>query len=212
MPASSAHSQKSRGSESSKHSPEAAAPPELSVGELAARSGVAVSALHFYEAKGLIASLRTAGNQRRYPRSVLRRVAVIKVAQRMGVPLAEIAQALQALPASRTPTAADWRRMSAQWREGLQERIRLLTQLRDQLDGCIGCGCLSLKECPLRNAQDMLADAGPGPHFDPARARTPAKSGRASRATAQAGAEPAAARPSWVWPQPCPGGEAGGPE
>ncbi len=218
MPASSAHSQKSRSSQSSRHSPEAAAPPELSVGELAARSGVAVSALHFYEAKGLIASLRTAGNQRRYPRSVLRRVAVIKVAQRMGVPLSEIAQALQALPASRTPTAADWRRMSAQWRDGLQERIRLLTQLRDQLDGCIGCGCLSLKECPLRNAQDMLADAGPGPHFDPARAParagagTPARPGRTSRAAAQANAEPAAARLSWTWPQPCPGGDAGVPE
>lgn len=184
-----------------------AAEPELSVGEVAARSGLAVSALHYYESQGLIASLRTAGNQRRYPRSVLRRVAVIKVAQRMGVPLAEIAQALQALPASRTPTAADWRRMSAQWREGLQERIRLLTQLRDQLDGCIGCGCLSLKECPLRNAQDVLAGAGPGPHFDPAtvperaKPRPSASSRRRSRVVAESGSEPAVVHPAWIWPK-----------
>ncbi len=177
------------------------------MGDVAARSGLAVSALHYYESQGLIASLRTAGNQRRYPRSVLRRVAVIKVAQRMGVPLAEIAQALQALPASRTPTAADWRRMSAQWRDGLQERIRVLTQLRDQLDGCIGCGCLSLKECPLRNAQDVLAGAGPGPHFDPATAleRAKSKSRPSSRRTAQAaaqnGSEPAAIHPAWIWPK-----------
>jgi MerR family redox-sensitive transcriptional activator SoxR len=145
-------------SEPSEHS-------ELSVGEVASRSGLAVSALHFYESRGLIASVRNAGNQRRYPRSVLRRVAVIKVAQRMGVPLAAIAEALQALPAGRTPTVADWRRLSARWRDDLDERIRTLTALRDQLDGCIGCGCLSLKVCPLRNAQDTLAAQGPGPHF-----------------------------------------------
>ncbi|MBU1352530.1 MAG: redox-sensitive transcriptional activator SoxR [Gammaproteobacteria bacterium] len=138
---------------------------ELSVGEVARRSGLAVSALHFYESRGLLASVRNAGNQRRYPRSVLRRVAVIKVAQRMGVPLAAIAQALQALPSGRTPTVADWRRLSQRWREDLDERIRTLTALRDQLDGCIGCGCLSLKVCPLRNAQDTLAQQGPGPHF-----------------------------------------------
>ena len=145
-------------SEPSEHS-------ELSVGEVASRSGLAVSALHFYESRGLIASVRNAGNQRRYPRSVLRRVAVIKVAQRMGVPLAAIAEALQALPAGRTPTVADWRRLSARWRDDLDERIRTLTALRDQLDGCIGCGCLSLKVCPLSNAQDTLAAQGPGPHF-----------------------------------------------
>lgn len=138
---------------------------DLSVGEVARRSGLAVSALHFYEARGLIASVRSAGNQRRYPRSVLRRVSVIKIAQRMGVPLAAIGEALQALPSGRTPTVADWRRLSERWREDLDERIRTLTALRDQLDGCIGCGCLSLKVCPLRNAQDALAQEGPGPHF-----------------------------------------------
>ncbi|HEX7984548.1 MAG TPA: redox-sensitive transcriptional activator SoxR [Duganella sp.] len=143
----------------------ASPPKELGVGELAARAGVAVSALHFYEAKGLIHSVRSGGNQRRYARSVLRRLAVIKVAQRVGMPLADIAEALNALPSGRTPTVADWRRLSAKWKLELEERIRTLTQLRDQLDGCIGCGCLSLKACPLRNAQDALALEGAGPHF-----------------------------------------------
>lgn len=137
----------------------------LSVGEVARRSGVAVSTLHFYESRGLIASARTAGNQRRYPRAVLRRVAVIKVAQRMGVPLAEIVQALSALPAGDQPSQVDWAALSAQWRQQLDQRIQGLTQLRDQLDGCIGCGCLSLKACPLRNEEDCLAQSGPGPHF-----------------------------------------------
>ena len=140
-------------------------PKELGIGELAARAGVAVSALHFYEAKGLIHSVRSGGNQRRYARAVLRRLAVIKVAQRVGMPLAAIAEALNALPSGRTPTVADWRRLSAAWKLELEERIRTLTQLRDQLDGCIGCGCLSLKACPLRNAQDALAREGAGPHF-----------------------------------------------
>jgi len=145
----------------------ASPPKELGVGELAERAGVAVSALHFYEAKGLIHSVRSGGNQRRYARSVLRRLAVIKVAQRVGMPLAAIAEALNALPSGRTPTVADWRRLSAAWKLELEERIRTLTQLRDQLDGCIGCGCLSLKACPLRNAQDALAREGAGPHFKP---------------------------------------------
>ena len=138
---------------------------ELSVGEVAVRSNLAVSALHFYEAKGLISAVRSSGNQRRYARSVLRRVAVIKVAQRVGVPLAAIAEALRALPAERTPTVADWRRLSVSWRSELDARIHALTQLRDQLDGCIGCGCLSLNACPLRNADDKLGQQGPGPHF-----------------------------------------------
>lgn len=139
---------------------------DLAVGEAAARSGLAVSTLHFYESKGLIRALRTAGNQRRYPRSILRRLAVIKVAQRVGIPLAAIAEALRALPAERTPTAQDWRRLSRVWKAELDERIHSLSQLRDQLDGCIGCGCLSLKACPLRNADDSLGQTGPGPHFE----------------------------------------------
>jgi MerR family redox-sensitive transcriptional activator SoxR len=135
---------------------------ELTVGEVAARSGVAVSALHFYEAKGLIRSLRTAGNQRRYPRDVLRRIAVIKVAQRTGIPLARIREALSALPDGRAPTVADWRRLSRRWRAELDARIARLVHLRDELDGCIGCGCLSLKQCPLRNPGDRMARLGPG--------------------------------------------------
>ncbi|QEZ43827.1 redox-sensitive transcriptional activator SoxR [Cupriavidus oxalaticus] len=137
----------------------------LSVGQVAERTGIAVSALHFYESRGLIASTRSGGNQRRYARAVLRRLAVIRVAQRMGLPLAVIAAAMQKLPDGRAPTVADWRRLSASWRDDLDERIRTLTLLRDQLDGCIGCGCLSLKACPLRNPQDALAGEGPGPHF-----------------------------------------------
>lgn len=135
----------------------------LSVGEVARRCGVSVSTLHFYERKGLIAAGRNAGNQRRYRRDVVRRVAVIKTAQRMGIPLAEIHRALASLPAGRAPTAADWARLSAGWRQELDARIARLTQLRDALDGCIGCGCLSLAACPLRNPGDVLGEAGPGP-------------------------------------------------
>ncbi|MDB5456936.1 MAG: redox-sensitive transcriptional activator SoxR [Caulobacter sp.] len=137
----------------------------LSVGEVAKRSGVAVSTLHFYETKGLIHSLRTGGNQRRYPRGVLRRVAVIKVAQRTGIPLASIQSALAKLPQGRAPTAEDWAELSRVWRSELDERIRRLSQLRDQLDDCIGCGCLSLKTCPLRNPQDALGALGAGPRL-----------------------------------------------
>jgi MerR family redox-sensitive transcriptional activator SoxR len=135
---------------------------DLSVGDVAQRSGVAVSALHFYERQGLIRSWRSAGNQRRYPREVLRRVAVIKIAQRTGMPLSSIKEALAALPDERTPTAADWRKLSESWRQELDERIRKLTQLRDRLTGCIGCGCLSTRDCPLRNPYDELANEGPG--------------------------------------------------
>ena len=137
----------------------------LSVGQLAERSGVAVSALHFYEAQGLIRSLRNAGNQRRYPRETLRRVAVIKVAQRLGIPLASIGEALAGLPQSRTPTAADWAKLSRRWQAELDDRIGRLSRLRDQLDGCIGCGCLSLKDCPLRNPLDQLSEEGTGPRL-----------------------------------------------
>lgn len=137
----------------------------LSVGELAARSGVAVSALHFYERQGLIQGGRNAGNQRRYGREVLRRVAIIKVAQRAGIPLASIREALDTLPDGRTPTTADWTRLSRRWRADLDVRIDQLTRLRDQLDGCIGCGCLSLKACPLRNPGDVAGAGGAGARY-----------------------------------------------
>lgn len=146
--------------------------PVLTVGQVAKRSGVAVSALHYYEAEGLISGWRNQGNQRRYAREVLRRVAVIKVAQRAGMPLASIRQALEALPGGRTPTAEDWKKLSAGWKADLSDRITRLTRLRDQLDGCIGCGCLSLGVCPLRNPWDKLSKLGPGAQLlDPERVR-----------------------------------------
>jgi MerR family redox-sensitive transcriptional activator SoxR len=137
----------------------------LTVGEVAARSGVAISTLHFYESAGLIRSWRNQGNQRRYSREVLRRVAVIRVAQRAGISLASIRDALKTLPNERTPTKEDWSRLSARWKEDLNDRINRLTRLRDQLDGCIGCGCLSLGVCPLYNPADKLAKRGPGPQI-----------------------------------------------
>jgi len=142
----------------------------LTVGEVAARSGVAVSTIHFYEAKGLITSVRSAGNQRRFPRSELRRIAVIRVAQRAGISLGEIRDALEGLPATRAVSAKDWARLSKRWKDDLEERIRRLTSLRDQLGDCIGCGCLSLDSCPMRNPRDVLSQEGPGPrllHLDP---------------------------------------------
>jgi len=137
-------------------------PRELSVGELSRRSGVPVSTLHFYEAEGLIRGWRSAGNQRRFPRGILRRVAIIKVAQRAGVSLKEIKDALARLPQDRAPTPDDWANMSAAWRDGLDERIRKLVAIRDQLTSCIGCGCLSLSVCPLRNPADRLGQEGNG--------------------------------------------------
>jgi len=136
---------------------------DLTPGEVSRRSGVAVSALHFYEREGLIDSLRTTGNQRRYQREVLRRVAFVRIAQRVGITLAEIRDALRTLPEGRTPTKADWARLSRRWRTELEERIMRLTQLRDDLDGCIGCGCLSLGACRLSNPDDELSALGPGP-------------------------------------------------
>lgn len=140
-------------------------PLDLSVGEVARRSGVAVSAVHFYEAEGLIAGWRTAANHRRYPRGVLRRIAIIKVAQRAGIPLKEIAAAFATLPEGAVPSAGDWARLSAGWKHDLDERIERLTRLRDALSGCIGCGCLSLGDCPLRNPADILGSQGPGPRI-----------------------------------------------
>lgn len=139
-----------------------ALPKELSVGDVARRAGIAVSALHFYESKGLIESTRTGGNQRRYNRAVLRRIAIIKVAQKTGIPLGEIAEALAGLPADRAPRAKDWTEMSKRWAATLDARIARLTRLRDSLGGCIGCGCLSIDDCPLRNMDDELSGEGPG--------------------------------------------------
>ncbi|MFG2619835.1 redox-sensitive transcriptional activator SoxR [Streptomyces sp. NPDC048507] len=129
---------------------------ELTVGQLSARSGAAVSALHFYEAKGLISSRRTSGNQRRYTREALRRVAFVRAAQRVGIPLADVRDALAELPEERTPTREDWARLSENWRAELDDRIRRLTDLRDRLSDCIGCGCLSLKKCALSNPDDVF--------------------------------------------------------
>jgi MerR family redox-sensitive transcriptional activator SoxR len=137
---------------------------ELTVGQLAARSGVTVSALHFYEAEGLIRSARTTGNQRRYPREVLRRVAFIRASQGVGIPLRRIREALDRLPDGRTPGRRDWERLSAAWRDDLDDRITRLQHLRDRLTGCIGCGCLSLGVCKLINRDDRLGEQGPGPH------------------------------------------------
>lgn len=135
----------------------------LPIGVVAKRSGVAVSTLHFYEAKGLIHSERSGGNQRRYRRDMLRRIAFIRSGQRVGISLERIAQALAGLPESRTPTRADWTRLSRLWRNELEQRIEALVRLRDQLDQCIGCGCLSLKACRLYNVDDQLGATGSGP-------------------------------------------------
>lgn len=138
-------------------------PAEITVGQLAARTGVAVSALHFYEAQGLISARRTTGNQRRYPRVTLRRVAFIRASQRVGIPLSRIKEALGTLPAGRTPTPRDWARLSAAWRQDLDDRIAQLQDLRDRLTDCIGCGCLSMDTCLLANPDDVLRAEGPGP-------------------------------------------------
>lgn len=138
-------------------------PAELTVGELAARSGVAVSALHFYERQNLITSRRTAGNQRRYRRETLRRIALIRIAQRVGIPLAEIAEVLATLPDGRTPTRQDWARLSQGWQQRLDQRILHLQQLRDQFTGCVGCGCMSIDICPMANPDDALGREGAGP-------------------------------------------------
>jgi MerR family transcriptional regulator, redox-sensitive transcriptional activator SoxR len=134
----------------------------LTIGELSARSGVAPSALRYYESQGLIGSERTAGNQRRYRRATLRRVAFIRSAQRVGLSLEEIAEALATLPEGRTPTKADWARLSQGWRPRIDAQIERLERLRSKLDGCIGCGCLSLRNCALQNPDDVVAERGPG--------------------------------------------------
>lgn len=136
---------------------------ELSVGQVAKRCGVKVSTLHFYEEKGLITSWRNRGNQRRYNKDVIRRVSVVRAAQKVGITLKDIQEALASLPKHRTPTTRDWQKLSSIWRESLDDKINYLTRLRDSLDGCIGCGCLSMKVCPIYNTDDELAEEGPGP-------------------------------------------------
>lgn len=135
----------------------------LSVGQVAKRCGIKVSALHFYEEKGLIRSWRNQGNQRRYKPDVLRRISVIKAAQKIGITLANIQQIFSQLPDQRTPDKDDWARLSKQWQQQLNQRIAYMEKLRDSLTGCIGCGCLSMKNCPLYNPDDILAQEGSGP-------------------------------------------------
>ena len=135
---------------------------EWSVGRVAKRCGVKISTLHFYEEKGLIRSWRNSGNQRRYKPDVLRRVAIIKAAQKMGISLQSIKNAFANLPNNRTPSASDWEKLSIGWREELNTRIDYLMRLRDSLTGCIGCGCLSMKNCPIYNLDDKLAKENAG--------------------------------------------------
>ncbi|MFD5817818.1 redox-sensitive transcriptional activator SoxR [Streptomyces sp. NPDC127038] len=182
---------------------------ELTVGQLSARSGAAVSALHFYESKGLISSRRTSGNQRRYHRDTLRRVAFVRAAQRVGIPLATIREALAELPEERTPTREDWARLSRAWRSELDERIRQLGRLRDHLTDCIGCGCLSLETCVLSNPDDVLGERRAGSRLmtEPADAR-PAPAPRESGPAAVCGPgarEPVAACEPGPGREPAPG-------
>ena len=137
----------------------------LTIGALGARTGVAASALRYYEAEGLISSSRTGGGQRRYSRDTVRRVSFIRIAQQVGLSLEEIEEALTSLPDGRTPTQKDWERLSASWRPRLDARIAMLERLRDRLHGCIGCGCLSLKVCQLANPGDEAGRLGPGPRW-----------------------------------------------
>ncbi len=138
---------------------------ELTIGALSERTGVSPSALRFYESEGLIHATRSAGGQRRYPRETLRRVSFIRVAQQVGLHLDEIGAALASLPANRTPNKKDWERLSASWRPRIDAQIAVLERLRDRLDGCIGCGCLSLRGCQLLNPGDQAARRGPGPRY-----------------------------------------------
>lgn len=138
---------------------------QISIGELSERTGVAHSALRFYEAEGLIHSTRSDGGQRRYHREVLRRVSFIRIAQKVGLSLDQIRDSLASLPESRTPTKADWARLSQAWKPQLDEHIAMLQKLRDELTECIGCGCLSLRTCRIYNSGDRAASLGPGPRY-----------------------------------------------
>jgi MerR family transcriptional regulator, redox-sensitive transcriptional activator SoxR len=137
----------------------------LSIGALAERTGVAPSALRFYETEGLLHAMRTEGGQRRYHRDAIRRVSFVRVAQQVGLTLEEIRGALESLPNNRTPTEQDWHKLSTSWRPRLDEQIALLERLRDKLDACIGCGCLSLPVCHIVNPHDRAHEHGPGPRF-----------------------------------------------
>ncbi|MDH3378472.1 MAG: redox-sensitive transcriptional activator SoxR [Gammaproteobacteria bacterium] len=137
----------------------------LTIGETARRSGVATSTLRFYESRGLINSQRGSGNQRRYHRSMLRRISLVRVAQSLGLSLKEVGHAFETLPDKRTPTKKDWEKLSTKWRDRLDERIAKLQKLRENLTGCVGCGCLSLKRCALYNAGDRAAAFGSGPRY-----------------------------------------------
>ena len=147
--------------------PERSAPtdPTLSIGEVSRRTGLAPSALRFYEDAGLVAAERDDAGRRRYPRTVLRRLAFVRAAQQVGLSLEEIRAALAGLPRGRTPTRADWARLSSQWRPRVEARIAELVALRDRLDSCIGCGCLSLVTCRLSNPDDAAAARGSGPRY-----------------------------------------------
>ena len=163
--------------------------PELTIGELSARSGVAPSALRFYERQGLIAAQRTSGNQRRYDRATLRRIALVQAGRAAGIPLTRIRSALETLPSNRTPSRRDWERLSRTWRADIESRIATLEALRGRLDTCIGCGCLSIDRCDLLNPDDEAAQLGPGAHYlqqDSARAR-PRRSSRGGARAAGAG-------------------------
>ena len=135
----------------------------LTIGQMAKRCGVSPSALRFYESRGLIQSIRGKGNQRRYARAMLRKVSIIRIAQTLGLSLVEIAEAFESLPRQRTPTKKDWQKLSREWQDQLEQRIAGLQSIRDQLSACIGCGCLSLKQCSLYNPNDYRAGEGPGP-------------------------------------------------
>jgi MerR family redox-sensitive transcriptional activator SoxR len=147
----------------------------LTVSEVSERSGFAPSALRFYEREGLVQAVRTSGNQRRYQRNVLRRLAFVRAARNVGLSLEEVAAALAELPDGRTPTRADWTRLSRSWRSRLDDQIAALAKLRDGLDSCIGCGCLSLKKCAMSNPDDVAASDGPGATYLPPPLRRPSR-------------------------------------
>src|SRR5438105_12770468 len=165
-------------------------PGELTIGEVAARSGVAASAIRFYESRGLISAQRTEGNQRRYERAVLRRIALIQAGRAAGIPLEQIGAALDTLPAGRMPTHRDWDRFSRRWRRDIDRRIATLQAIRDRMTTCIGCGCLSIDKCGLLNPDDEAARTGPGAHYlerPSGREAQSAGRGRVLKATRQSG-------------------------